>query len=66
MIIDCNGQTLAKDGPVYKIVIWPNSISESDRVRVATELSRVLDLNYEKFLNEFQAENFVNLFSNDR
>ena len=36
MIIDCNGQTLAKDGPVYKIVIWPNSISESDRVRVAT------------------------------
>ena len=48
MIIDCNGQTLAKDGPVYKIVIWPNSISESDRVRVATELSRVLDLNYEK------------------
>lgn len=50
MIIDCNGQTLAKDGPVYKIVIWPNSISESDRVRVATELSRVLDLNYEKVL----------------
>lgn len=56
MIIDCNGQTLAKDGPVYKIVIWPNSISESDRVRVATELSRVLDLNYEKVLERVSSK----------
>ena len=56
MIIDCNGQTLAKDGPVYKIVIWPNSISESDRVRVATELSRVLNLNYEKVLERVSSK----------
>lgn len=55
-VIDCNGQTLAKDGPVYKIVIWPNSISESDRVRVATELSRVLDLNYEKVLERVSSK----------
>jgi len=46
-ILDAKGKVLATNDNVYKVVLWPNQIDESDRERVATELSRLLDMDYD-------------------
>ncbi|MDO4568404.1 MAG: penicillin-binding transpeptidase domain-containing protein [Clostridia bacterium] len=45
-ILDRNGTVLAKSGTAYKVLLWPNNISASDRERVATELSELFGLSF--------------------
>ena len=51
-ILDRNGRVLATNGSVYKIIVWPKQIEkevpEDEKGRVASELSRVLDMSYER------------------
>ncbi len=49
-ILDVKGKVLAANDNVFKVVLWPKQIDESDRERVATELSRLLDMDYETVL----------------
>ncbi len=46
-ILDINGKVLATNGTVYKVMLWPKEIAESDRERIATELSTLLGMDYE-------------------
>ena len=46
-ILDSEGKVLATNGKVYKVLIWPKRIAESDRARIATELSGLLGLDYD-------------------
>ncbi|MBR6007114.1 MAG: hypothetical protein IK064_05745, partial [Clostridia bacterium] len=39
LIVDVNGVQLAVNSPVYKVVVWPQSVKESERERVARGLS---------------------------
>ena len=55
-ILDCNGKVLATTGTVYKILLWPRSIADNDKERVARELSEVLDLDYETVLSRAKSE----------
>ncbi len=50
MILDATGVVLARNGTAYKVVLWPNSIKAAERERVATELARLLNLDYAKVL----------------
>lgn len=45
-ILDSEGVVLAQSGTAYKILLWPQSIMATDRNRVATELAKVLDMDY--------------------
>ncbi len=46
-IIDRNGLVLAQSGTAYRVLANPPAIAADDRVRVATELSEVLGLDYD-------------------
>lgn len=46
-ITDRNGLVLAQSGTAYRVLANPPSIAADDRVRVATEVSEVLGLNYD-------------------
>lgn len=52
MILDETGVVLARNGTAYKVVLWPNSIKAAERERVATELAKLLDLDYAKVLEK--------------
>lgn len=49
-ITDCNGKVLATTAQVYKILLWPRNINDSDAERVATELSNLLNIDYDYLL----------------
>ncbi|MCR5808463.1 MAG: PASTA domain-containing protein [Clostridiales bacterium] len=49
-ILDRTGKVLATNAGVYKVVVWPNLMADNDRVRAATELSKVLGIDYETVL----------------
>ncbi len=51
-ITDANGVILAQSGTTYKILLWPNSIKAAERARIATELSELLDMDYESVLEK--------------
>ncbi len=46
-IIDRNGLVLAQSGTAYRVLANPPAIAPDDRIRVATEVSEVLGLNYD-------------------
>ena len=46
-IVDRNGLVLAQSGTAYRVLANPPAIAADDRVRVATEVSEVLGLNYD-------------------
>lgn len=46
-ITDRNGLVLAQSGTAYRVLANPPAIAADDRVRVATEVSEVLGLNYD-------------------
>ena len=46
-ILDRNGLVLAQSGTAYRVLANPPSIAADDRVRIATEVSEVLGLNYD-------------------
>ena len=46
-IMDRNGLVLAQTGTAYRVLVNPQAIAEEDRVRIAVEVSDVLDLDYE-------------------
>ncbi len=50
-IMDRDGQTLAQSGTAYMVEINPKQIKSDELVRVATELSNILDMNYEYVLS---------------
>ena len=52
-ILDRTGRVLATNGNVYKVVIWPKrmeNLAQSERERIASELSSLLDLDYDLVL----------------
>ena len=49
-IVDRNGLVLAQSGTAYRVLANPPAIAADDRVRVATEVSEVLGLNYDYVL----------------
>lgn len=49
-IVDCGGSELAVSTQAYKVVVWPAAIKESERGRVARELSNLLGVNYDNLL----------------
>ncbi|MDL2258199.1 PASTA domain-containing protein [Eubacteriales bacterium OttesenSCG-928-K08] len=49
-ILDRDGQTLAQSGTAYKVEINPQRIAAGERMRIATELANVLDMDYEYVL----------------
>lgn len=57
-ILDRTGKVLATNAGVYKVVVWPNLMADSDRVRAATELSRLLGLDYETVLRRCSSTRF--------
>ena len=46
-IMDRNGLVLAQSGTAYRVLANPPAIAADDRVRVATEVSDILGLNYD-------------------
>lgn len=46
-ILDADGRVLATNGDVFKVLIRPKLIDSTDRERVATELSKLLGMDYE-------------------
>jgi stage V sporulation protein D (sporulation-specific penicillin-binding protein) len=49
-IVDRNGLVLAQSGTAYRVLANPPAIAEEDRVRIAIEVSDVLDLDYDYVL----------------
>lgn len=49
-VTDRNGLVLAQSGTAYRVLANPPAIAADDRVRVATEVSEVLGLNYDYVL----------------
>lgn len=49
-IIDCNGLVLAQSGTAYRVLANPQYIDTDDRVRIATEVSDILGLDYDYVL----------------
>ena len=49
-IEDSTGMVLAQSGTAYKVVLWPNRIKADERIRIATELSQLLGMDYETVL----------------
>lgn len=50
MILDATGVVLARNGTAYKVVLWPASIKADERGRAATELSKLLNMDYARVL----------------
>ena len=46
-ITDRNGLVLAQSGTSYRVLVNPQVIAEDERVRVALEVSEILDLDYD-------------------
>lgn len=46
-IIDCNGLVLAQTGTSYRVLVNPQVIPESERVRIALEVADILKLDYD-------------------
>lgn len=57
-ISDTNGKLMATNGLAYKVVIWPNSMADSDRERAASELSSLLGMNYEVVLKRCRSTQY--------
>lgn len=57
-ILDCEGEVLATNGNVFKVVIWPKQMGDSDRERIAAELSRLLNLDYTTVLKRCTSEQY--------
>ena len=57
-ITDCTGKLLATNGLAYKVVLWPKQMKDSDKERAASELSRLLGLNYETVLSRCRSKNY--------
>lgn len=51
-IMDRNGLVLAQTGTAYRVLINPQSIAADDRVRIASEISEVLGMDYEYVLEK--------------
>jgi stage V sporulation protein D (sporulation-specific penicillin-binding protein) len=51
-LIDRNGLVLAQSGTAYRVLANPEEIAEDDRVRIATEVSDILELNYDYVLEK--------------
>jgi stage V sporulation protein D (sporulation-specific penicillin-binding protein) len=49
-IMDRNGLVLAQSGTAYRVLANPPAIAADDRVRIATEVSDILGLNYDYVL----------------
>ncbi len=49
-IIDRNGLVLAQSGTAYRVLANPEQIAADDRVRIATEVSDILGLDYDYVL----------------
>lgn len=49
-IMDRNGLVLAQTGTAYRVLVNPQAIAAEDRVRIAIEVSDVLDLDYDYVL----------------
>ncbi len=47
-ILDCKGVVLASNYNTYSVSIYPKNIESDDYERIATELSNVLDVDYDK------------------
>ena len=54
-ILDSTGVVLARNATAYKVVIWPSSIKDDEKERVAKELSSLLDMDYAKVLEKVSA-----------
>ena len=54
-ILDSTGVVLARNATAYKVVIWPSSIKDDEKERVAKELSSLLDMDYAKVLEKVNA-----------
>ncbi|MDL2217857.1 PASTA domain-containing protein [Christensenellaceae bacterium OttesenSCG-928-M15] len=46
-VLDRDGQTLAQSGTAYTIELNPQQIADNDQIRVATELSQILNMDFE-------------------
>ena len=55
-ILDSTGVVLARNATAYKVVIWPSSIKDDEKERVAKELSSLLDMDYAKVLEKVNAK----------
>ena len=55
-IMDRDGQTLAQSGTAYQVEVNPKQIKTTERIRVATELTNVLGLDYETTLTRVSDE----------
>ncbi len=51
-ILDATGVVLARNATAYKVVLWPNSINNSERERVAKELSDLLEMDFATVLKK--------------
>ncbi|MDD3921293.1 MAG: penicillin-binding transpeptidase domain-containing protein, partial [Eubacteriales bacterium] len=51
-IVDRDGQVLAQSGTAYQVLLNPKQIKEGERVRVATELANILEMDYENVYNK--------------
>lgn len=54
-ILDSTGVVLARNATAYKVVIWPSSIKDDEKERVAKELSSLLEMDYAKVLEKVNA-----------
>lgn len=54
-ILDSTGVVLARNATAYKVVIWPSSIKDDEKERVAKEISSLLDMDYAKVLEKVNA-----------
>ncbi len=56
-ITDRNGLVLAQSGTAYRVLANPQAIAADDRVRIATEVSDILGLNYDYVLERISDTN---------
>lgn len=57
-ITDRNGKLLATNGLAYKVIVWPKQMAAGDRERAASELSKLLGLNYETVLTRCRSTQY--------
>lgn len=57
-ILDVNGNVLATNGTVYKVVLWPSLIDSSDRERISAELSSLLGMDYDVVLDRVSSTQY--------
>ena len=56
VITDRNGIELAVNAPVFKIVVWPQSVKSTERERVANELSELLGVDRARLLERLESK----------